>query len=129
MNLSVIVIDENELDCFIAQKVIQFTYKDSTLKTYQSALSALEDISKRENNVRIPTVILLDLLMPVMDGFQFVEAYEKLSPELIEKYRVYILSSTKNKSDITRILAFKTVKGIIEKPLTKEKMIELAGQL
>lgn len=126
--MSLIIIDESELDCFIAQKIIKFTYKNSSVKSYLSATTALQDISNGNITLPLPAIILLDLQMPVMNGFEFVEAYEQLPAEITGQYKIHILSSTRNQNDITRILSFKSVNGMIEKPLTKEKMQNLAMQ-
>lgn len=130
MELSFIIIDENELDCFIAQKIIKNTNKNLGFKTFQNAQHALEVI--RENSIgrgELMSVILLDLQMPLMDGFQFVEEFEKLSPEIQKKYTIDILSSTRNATEISRILTHDTVNSVIEKPLTKEKLISLLMQI
>jgi len=127
MNLSFIVIDESDLDCFIAQKIIQFVYQSSSVMLYQNAMSALETISNCNVIMDMPTIVLLDLQMPVMNGFEFVEAYEQLPLHVTEQYRIFILSSTRNKRDISRLLSFKSVNGIVEKPLTKEKIKKLVN--
>jgi CheY-like chemotaxis protein len=127
MNLSFIVIDESDLDCFIAQKIIQFVYPSSTVNLYQNALPALKIIGNTKIETDVNTIILLDLQMPVMNGFEFVEAFEQLPVHVTDQFSIFILSSTRNKRDIARLLSFKSVSGVIEKPLTKEKIKELVN--
>jgi len=127
--LSFIIIDDSELDCFVTQKFLERANRKLTIKVYQDAEQALELIreNKSEHN-KLPNVILLDLQMPGMSGFKFVEEFEKIPSEIQEKYAIIVLtvlSSSSDPKDIYNILTFKTVKSVVEKPLTLEKLISL----
>ncbi|BAU53544.1 response regulator [Mucilaginibacter gotjawali] len=127
--LSFIIIDDSELDCYVTQKFLQRANQNLIIKTFNDAQEALELI--RENNnfdVVPPTIILLDLQMPVMSGFKFVEEFEKIPAEIQKKYVIIVLtvlSSSNDPKDIYKILTFKTVKSLVEKPLTLEKLASL----
>lgn len=126
MELSFIVIDDSELDCFVARKIIEHTDKSLQVKTYTNGREVIEQI--RVDFVRrdMPlTIILLDLRMPIMNGFQFVDEFEKLPLDIKMKYQIHILSSSKNANDIYRILTHDTVVSMIEKPFTREKLLSL----
>ena len=88
-----------------------------------------------ENSVAnnpVPAIILLDLQMPLMDGFEFVEEFEKLPAEIKKSYKIIILTVLSSKSDpidIYRIQTYVSVISIIQKPLTREKMLSLLVQL
>src|SRR5471030_1690520 len=98
MILSFIVIDDSELDCFIARKIIgHVSGVKFPVKIFQSSREALEaitndDAEQKDSNDFI--LILLDLQMPLMNGFQFVEEFEKLPKETRNKYKIVMLSST-----------------------------------
>ena len=129
MDLSFIVIDDSDLDCFIAKKIIEQTKKYFAVKIFRNAKPALELI--RANTLSSAgnlTIILLDLHMPLMNGFQFVEDFETLSLDIQEGYKINILSSTRNKTDIHRLLKYKKVSNFIEKPLTKDKLSSMLAQ-
>jgi CheY-like chemotaxis protein len=128
MDLAFIVIDESELDCFIARKVIQQVDENLIVDVFRSAQLGLDSI--RENRMRggFTRIILLDLQMPVMDGFQFVEEFEKLPVEIKNKYKICVLSCTRNANDISRIMAYETVLSLIEKPLYKKDLQTLITQ-
>src|SRR3978361_2039296 len=105
MKLSFIVIDDSELDCFIARKIISHTDKTLPVVIFNNAQQALLEITNDTTNVgAVQTIILLDLQMPLMNGFQFVEEFEKLPTEKKKKYIIIVLSSTRNANDISRIL-------------------------
>jgi CheY-like chemotaxis protein len=127
--LSFIIIDDSELDCYVTQKFLQRANQNLIIKTFNDAQEALELIRDNNNlDVVPPTVILLDLQMPVMSGFKFVEEFEKIPSEIQKKYVIIVLtvlSSSNDPKDIYKILTFKTVKSLVEKPLTLEKLTSL----
>ncbi len=123
MQLGFIIVDDIELDCFIARKFIEHTDKSLKVSTYQSGKVVMDQILADADNKAMPlTVILLDLRMPVMNGFQFVADFDKLPIDIKRKYRIHIMSSSRNRNDIQRILNHPAVHSIIEKPLTREKV-------
>lgn len=129
MDLLILIIDDSELDNFIAKKIIEQSGKSLSVKTFKNAKPALETI--REKSMATDnqyTIILLDLYMPLMNGFQFVEEFEKLAPEIQEKYTINILSSTRNQNDITRVLHHKKVSHFLEKPFTLDKLLSILPQ-
>jgi len=133
IEFSFIVIDDSELDRFVTQKFLERSTKRLIIKTFQNAQHALEIISETIiEDTSIPTIILLDLQMPVMNGLKFVEEFEKLSAETKKNYRIIvltILSSASHPGDIDRILTYETVNSVIEKPLTNEKLFSLLKQI
>ncbi len=128
MKLSFIVIDDSELDCFVARKIIELTDKSIPVKTYLSGRDVIDQI-RADFDKRDLTIILLDLRMPVMNGFQFVDQFEKLPLDIKRKYQIYILSSSKNANDLYRISTYDTVIGLIEKPFTREKLLALITKI
>jgi CheY-like chemotaxis protein len=133
IEFSFIIIDDSELDCYVTQKFLERTNDSLIIKTFQNAEHALEKIGENHiENGKAPIIILLDLQMPMMNGFRFVEEFEKLPPEIQKKYMIIILtvlSHTSDPNEIYRILTYPTVNSIIEKPLTKEKLITLLDQV
>ena len=126
MGLSFIIIDDSELDCFIARKIIAHADKNIAIHPFQNALHALEFItSKPVDDEEGMTVILLDLQMPLMNGFEFVEEFEQLPVKLKNRHTIVMLSSTRNTNDISKIKSYKSIRSRLEKPLTLEKLFPL----
>ena len=130
MALSFIIIDDSELDCFIARKIIAHADKNICINPFQNAQHALEFIaSNPDDNNGEMTIVLLDLQMPLMNGFEFVDEFEKLPAKVKKTHTIVILSSTRNTNDIYKIQSHKSVHSLMEKPLTMEKLFSLMLQL
>lgn len=123
-----IIVDDSELDCFIAEKLIEHSGISNNIKTFMQASDALEYIKhtnlpySEKNEVN---VILLDILMPIMSGIDFVEEFENLSSEIQEKYIIVAFTSSMNKKDMNRMKSFKSVKYLFDKPLSPEALAPL----
>lgn len=116
-----IVIDDSELDCFIAEKMIRHTGKSADIRSFSLGTEALSYIKNQgECLPDLDTIIILDVLMPVMSGFKFVEAFESLPLDVRQKYSILAVTSSMNKNDIEKICSYKSVKNILEKPITSE---------
>jgi CheY-like chemotaxis protein len=131
--LSFIVIDDGELDRYLTRKFLELTYTDVSVRSFENAQHALDIIRMTPKDDGLAqTIILLDLQMPLMNGFQFVEEFEKLPSEVQKNYKVIVqtvLTSKNDPDDISAILAYKAVNSVIQKPLSKEKLVSLLEQL
>ena len=123
--LNFIVIDDSKLDCFIAEKIIKNTGKSDSVKSFLQAKEALEFIANDQPDEDSHTIILVDIQMPVMNGFEFVEAFEMFSPEIRRNYTVYVISSSINDNDLNRVQNYSTVKQFINKPLTSNNLTRI----
>ena len=122
-----IVIDDSELDCYIAEKMIRYTGQCEEIKCFTGATEALNFIkgAQYKEHDGIPTIVILDVLMPIMNGFTFVEEFEKLPKEVQNKYQIIALTSSMNKNDINKICSYATINKILDKPLTAESITPL----
>ncbi|MTI40958.1 response regulator [Fulvivirga lutimaris] len=127
---SVMLIDDNEIDNLINQKMIEAADIAEHIYTHTGAKSAIEflknvsklpDISKEV----LPDVIFLDIDMPLMDGFQFLDEFEKLSEQTRNKCRVVMLTSSINPQDVNKSKKYSYVKEYINKPLSQDSLEKL----
>jgi CheY-like chemotaxis protein len=118
----VALIDDDELTNFIGTIIIKSTHLAKKIKSFSSGQDAIDFLKVHRNNTeQLPEIILLDLNMPVMDGFQFLENYIKLEPKLAKTITIYVLSSSISSGDCKRIEQISEVSDYMIKPITKEK--------
>jgi CheY-like chemotaxis protein len=125
-----LVIDDNKLDCFIAEKIIYNTGLSIKITLFQNALEALELVKQPDPGSGNPkTIIIVDIQMPLMNGFEFIEAFEALPAETQAKYLIFMLSSTINQNDVNRAKSYKSVISLIGKPLSVSKILSMVEDL
>ena len=116
----VMVIDDNSIDLYIAGKLMAKHHFAENVLSFDTAMKALDYLEQHHNfPLELPEIILVDIYMPVMSGFDFLEAYDKLSPELKQHCRVYVVSSTIDEDDIRRVTENVNVVGFGVKSLSK----------
>lgn len=127
---SVMLIDDNEIDNLINQKMIEAASITKYIYTHTGARSAIEflkNIEKLEDisDQILPDVIFLDIDMPLMDGFQFLDEFEKLQDTTKNKCKIVMLTSSINPQDVNKSKDYAYVKKYINKPLSQENLEKL----
>jgi CheY-like chemotaxis protein len=120
------IVDDDDIFVFLTTKIIEQTNLVDLIKVFGNGLDAINFLKENKNNVdALPDIILLDLSMPIMNGWQFLEEYNKLNPTIGKKITIYICSSSISPDDITRAKTISEVSDYIIKPITKDKLIDL----
>lgn len=123
---SVLVIDDSYFDRLIATEIIRHNTATEKIVSVESALDGLDYLQANENKTtELPEIIFLDIKMPKIDGFGFLEKFNSFSQAIKEKCKIYVLSSSIDPDDINKVKKSKYVVDFIEKPLTKDKINHL----
>jgi two-component system chemotaxis response regulator CheY len=125
---NIFVIDDDMVYHFIVKKLFSKCNVTANTSYFFNGLDAIENLKERiENrNDEIPDLILLDINMPVYDGWQFLEEYQKLKDKFNKEITVYLISSSNDTTDINKSKMFGAeVKHYYYKPISIEDFQEI----
>ena len=123
MSCRVLMVDDNENDLLFTRIALQRCGVDYEVQAFERAQEALDMLRTRPDHGI--DLILLDINMPVMDGFAFLQAFEALPPVQRGRAVVVMLSSSSDPADHARASGHASVRGFLSKPLTQNAAAEL----
>nr|WP_315147131.1 response regulator [uncultured Flavobacterium sp.] len=122
----IMIIDDNDIDTYITSTLIKINNFTNDLLEFDTGLKAIEYLEKNKNNDQeLPDLILLDIYMPLMDGFEFLHLFEKIDPAITKKCKMCIVSSSIDDNDIVKARLDKNIYTFITKPVTAELLYSL----
>jgi CheY-like chemotaxis protein len=113
------IIDDDPIFIYGTKRImkeVDFSENITVYNNGQEALDSLSEISQVEGD--LPEVIFLDLNMPIMNGWEFLEEFEKLPNHNLKKTIIYIISSSVDPRDLERVKNYGQVNNYILKPIT-----------
>ncbi|MEM6643166.1 MAG: response regulator [Bacteroidota bacterium] len=119
----ILLIDDNPADYFLHRKIIETSELCSHTIDFLDAKAALDYLFRPEaTDYMEPDIIFLDINMPGMDGWQFIDRYQKLNDGLRKSMIVVMLSTSLNPDDHLRAQENYHIRTFLNKPLTKESL-------
>jgi CheY-like chemotaxis protein len=123
---SIFIVDDDPIHQQITKIMLDRLSISNDVTKFSDAQDVLEHLrTNTDVAAALPDVILLDLNMPVMDGWEFLEAFSHLRGQLCKNIRVYVLTSSIDDTDKERVNKFDFVSGYLTKPLTNDVIIKL----
>ena len=124
------IIDDDEIYIFLTKKVVEQTHLVDQIKVFENGRDAINYLKENlENPDLLPEIILLDLSLPVMDGWQFLNEYALLKPKITKPININIVSSSISPEELNKVKSIIEVSEFIIKPITKEKFIEIVEKI
>ena len=122
------LVDDNVIDHFIIIKYFQKAGITHPVQCFAGAAEALLFLRNAAIN-DLPHLVFLDINMPGMNGFDFLDAFSLLGSHITNQCKIVMLSSSLNAEDIQRATANPYVISYITKPLTNEKLLDIITEL
>ena len=120
-----VIIDDDRANNFLCKIVLEDAKFAKSIDSFIWAEEALAHLKDAALSHDMPDVIFLDISMPRMDGWGFLEVYTKMPAEIRAKTKLFMLSSSMYDKDIMRARSYDDVVDFIAKPMT----IELLDQI
>jgi DNA-binding NarL/FixJ family response regulator len=120
------IIDDDPMSSFYIKRLAELGELANIITIYNSAQGAINYLlHHKKTPEHLPDIILLDIYMPEVDGWEFLIQFKNIEDQLIKKAAVYIISSSNHPRDLTRAETFTDVRAYFQKPVTLEVLKEM----
>lgn len=125
----VLLVDDYEADNFLHQMLFEELDCAEIIDVAQNGREALDYLTTPvDGNLPKPELICLDINMPVMNGWEFLEAYEKLDDSFRGNVVLMMLTTSLNPDDKERAERNPMLRGMVSKPLTRDTLLQILNQ-
>jgi CheY-like chemotaxis protein len=123
----VLLVEDDPITVLVCERIIKLTDFAEEVVSVNNGQEALDFFADGSNNTQqdIPEIIFLDINMPIMNGWEFLDEFSQVKSSLNKTPLIYILSSTVDPEDEKKGLSYTYVKNFLSKPLTKEHLDEI----
>lgn len=122
-NFNFCIVDDDDIYQFTIKKTIQSLNYAKSVLAFSDGEEALQFMMDNiSNEEELPDIILLDINMPIMDGFQFMDEFIKIKPKLSKKITIYMASSSVDETDIKKAHQISEISDYIIKPIKQGKI-------
>lgn len=115
-----LLVEDNLIDQIVIKQLLKKNFDIIEINITNNGMEAIQWLNNNQN-LNQSVVILTDIQMPIMNGFEFLNAYEGLSEQFKKTIQIYVLSSTLDLDEIKRIKENNYVDGFLNKPLQIEE--------
>lgn len=129
-HFNIYMVDDNDIDIAVNSKLLDLARLNATVRTFGSAQRFTADLEADPEKYKVGTnILLLDIMMPGMNGFEFLDKFEEMPPAITSTFHVFMLSSSIDRNDIRRAEKSRFVRRVLEKPLDVYLLKQLLSNL
>jgi CheY-like chemotaxis protein len=122
------IIDNDPMVSFYIKRLTELGALADIITIYDSPRGAVDYLLLHKSSLEhLPDIILLDIYMPEMDGWEFIQEFQKIRDKLMKNVEIHIITSSNHPKDITRAQSFVEVKSYLQKPVTLEALQEVVA--
>ncbi|WP_394342345.1 response regulator [Sediminitomix flava] len=123
----ILLVDDREVDNYINTLICQDTGLVEIIDSCKNGKDAIDYLSTKgdDDNYPKPDIIFLDINMPIMNGWEFLEAYDQLDKDKQGGKVIIMLTTSLNPDDIARAKQYTSLDEFRSKPMTKEMFIDI----
>lgn len=122
------IIDNDPMVSFYIKRLTELGALADIITIYDSPRGAVDYLLLHKTSLEhLPDIILLDIYMPEMDGWEFIQEFQKIRDKLSKTVEIHIITSSNHPKDITRAKTFPEVKSYLQKPVTLEALQEVVS--
>ncbi len=126
---TVCIVDDDDVYQFTVKYEIERTHLVDQIKSFSDGEQAIQFLKQVAHSpALLPDILFLDINMPIMDGWDFLEEFAQLNPSLDKKVIIYMVSSSINQKDIERAKKINEVTDYLIKPVTRDKLTLLFSE-
>ena len=122
------IVDDDPTSNILCQYVIRRFFPATEIKLFTRPEAALETIKEEQGKTDFATVLLLDINMPSMSGWDFLDLFKEFSEEIHKRFTIYILSSSVDERDKAKAKTNPFVLGFLRKPLTFDSIRRIVSE-
>ena len=120
------IIDDDNLYQFGMKRMLHHIAVETEIKQFQNGLEAIEFlIRNKDKKNELPDIIFLDINMPVMNGWQFLDNFIGLHLPVSKQITIYMITSSVDNTEILKAASYKVIKNYIIKPISLDNMKEI----
>ena len=124
---SILLVDDNEIDTFFHRSVLEKMGVVEHIAEAYDGQEALDYLQEAQQKDQMPEIIFLDINMPIMDGWEFLEKFKQAGYDN-KSVVVMMLTTSLNPDDAERAARMQELSGFITKPLKEEEMEQIVLQ-
>jgi CheY-like chemotaxis protein len=122
----IMIVEDNDLDSYVLETLVKKNNMADEVMGFNNAKDALKYLELNKNSIEnLPDIIFLDICMPLMDGYEFLDLFNEINFENHSKCKIFMVSSCLDEVNIAKSKSYSNIVSCITKPVNPEQLFEI----